>query len=95
MATKIVTPEMSAAVGKTFAIKMAEGDAANRRFKVAGLVAAVDFGSKRGGRQPAFIVHRVGYDSESTPSAEQFLAEYEEVATGSAGSLPAPATAKS
>jgi len=80
MATKsIVTPEMTAAVGKTFGIKDAAGSAADRRFKVVRLIEALDFGVKRGGRRPAFEVHRLDADSVHTPPAEEFLAEYEEV----------------
>ena len=78
MAQKItVTPEMSAAVGKTFAVKDSENDP--RRFKVAGVIESLDFGPKNGGRQTAFVVHRLDKEGEHTPPAAQFLAGHVEV----------------
>ena len=75
MAQKItVTPEMTAAVGKTFAVKDSENDP--RRFKVAGVIESLDFGPKNGGRQPAFVVHRQDKDAEHTPPAAQFLRDH-------------------
>jgi hypothetical protein len=74
-----IAPELLAAKGKIYAPKGASGSAADRRFKVVEVIPSFDFGPKRGGRRPAFEVHRLDKDAAHTPPAEEFLAEHDEV----------------
>lgn len=71
---KTVTPEMEAAVGKTFR-SIAGGDNDARRFKVTSFTAK----SARHKNCPAFNVERVGTDSYHEPYAAEFLRTFEQV----------------
>lgn len=74
--TTPVTPEIEAAVGKTFAVKDADD---SRRFKVIKVLPDFQFGAKGGGKQHAFEVHRVDKEGWFTPPAKTFLEGHVEV----------------
>lgn len=68
-------------VGKHFKLKGEPTLNADRLFKVHALIESHDFGI-RGGKRPAFELHRVPGPGVHTQRCDKFLETHEEVATG-------------
>jgi len=64
-------------VGKRFAVKGAQGSAAEHRYTVEKFIPKQDFGPSRGGVKAAFQIKRELHDTHSLVAASAFLETHE------------------